>query len=72
MYAHKDLQDWQAAWTMHEEEITCAQCGAQQQSRHSNTDFIHAPGCSRAAKGQRPWEHLMSMLIVPMPAAASA
>ncbi|MGI4837985.1 MAG: hypothetical protein ACRYF9_10240 [Janthinobacterium lividum] len=72
MYAHKDLQDWQAAWTMFNEEITCSQCAARQPSRLSNTDFIHSPTCTRAGKGQRPWEDLMTMLIVPLPQAVGA
>jgi hypothetical protein len=58
---------------MHDEEIACAQCAARQPSHHSNTDFIHAPDCPLASKGQRPWEALMNLLIVPMlqPAHAS-
>lgn len=67
MYAQKDLQDWQAAWTMHDEDIACTECAVRQPSQYSNTDFIHCPTCSRAGKGQRPWEALMTMLIVPLP-----
>lgn len=72
MYAHKDLQDWQAAWIMFDEEIACSECAARQPSRLSNTAFIHSPSCSRAGKGQRPWEDLMTMLIVPTPKAVGA
>jgi hypothetical protein len=72
MYAQKDLQDWQAAWIMHDEEITCAECAARQPNHYSNTDFIHYPACSCVGKGQRPWETLMTMLIVPVPTAVGA
>lgn len=71
-YARKDLQNWQALWRMSNEEISCTQCAARQASKLSNTDFVHAPVCPRAGTGQRPWEELMFILIVPTAQALSA
>jgi hypothetical protein len=65
LYAQKHLQEWQNAWIMSNEHVSCAQCSAQQPSRLSNADFVHAPDCSCANTAQRPWQELMAILIVP-------
>lgn len=60
--AHSPLPTWTDRWSLSEDMINCVECHAPQFMQHRDSDFVHAPGCSRRGPGQRPYGELMEML----------